>query len=105
MASSTRRSIGAPRADRGAEVLKGRAPAEVEVVGPAVPGTDQVLTPDALAFLAALHHEFEPRRQGVLEARRTRQEAVDGGAALGLRSDTEAVRLDPSWRVGGAAPR
>jgi len=80
-------------------VLKGRAPAGVEVVGPAVPGSDEVLTPEALAFLAALHHEFEPRRQGVLEARRTRQEAIDGGAALELRPETEAVRLDPSWRV------
>jgi malate synthase len=80
-------------------VLKGRAPAGVEVVGPVVPGSDAVLTPEALAFLAALHHEFEPRRQGLLATRRSRQEAIDGGAALGLLAETKAIRLDPSWRV------
>ena len=85
-------------------MLKGRAPAGVEVLGPAVPGSAEVLTPDALAFLAALHHEFEPRRQQALAGRRARQEAIDGGAALGLLAETASVRLDPSWRVVAPPP-
>ncbi|HTK45889.1 MAG TPA: malate synthase A, partial [Patescibacteria group bacterium] len=80
-------------------MLKGRAPAGVEVVGPAVPGTDAVLTPEALAFLAALHHRFEQTRQQLLARRRARQAAIDAGATLGLLPETAAVRLDPSWRV------
>ena len=80
-------------------MLKGRAPAGVEVLGATVPGTDQVLTPEALAFLAALHHRFEPRRQELLARRRARQEAIDAGTTLGLSPETAGVRLDPPWRV------
>jgi malate synthase len=80
-------------------VLKGRAPAGVEVAGPAVAGADEVLTPEALAFLAALHHEFEPRRRELLQRRRDRQAEIDSGATLGLLPATAHVRLDPSWRV------
>jgi malate synthase len=80
-------------------VLTGRAPAGVEVVGPAVPGTDEVLTLEALAFLAALHRQFEPARSDLLARRSARQASIDGGVTLGLWPETSAVRLDPSWRV------
>jgi malate synthase len=69
------------------------------VVGPSVAGADAVLTPEALAFLAELHRRFEPRRRELLARRRTRQEAIDGGATLGLLPETAAVRLDSSWQV------
>ena len=80
-------------------MLKGRAPAGVEVTGPRVSGADEVLTPDALAFLAALHHRFEAVRRQLLARRRDRQAEIDGGATLGLLPATAGVRLDPSWRV------
>jgi malate synthase len=85
-------------------LLKGRAPAGVEVLGPQVPGTDTVLTPEALAFLSALHHQFEPARQELLARRRARQAAIDAGAALGLLPETAPVRLDPTWRVADSPP-
>jgi malate synthase len=85
-------------------VLKGRAPAGVEVLGPAVPGTDEVLTAEALAFLSALHHRFEPARQELLARRRARQAVIDAGATLGLLTETAPVRLDPSWRVAESPP-
>ena len=78
---------------------KGRAPAGVEVVGPEVPGADEVLTPEALAFLAALHHRFEGVRRELLARRGARQAEIDAGATLGLLDETASVRLDPSWRV------
>jgi malate synthase len=80
-------------------VLSGRAPAGVEVTGPSVPGADEVLTPEALAFVAALHRRFEPRRQELITQRRVRQAEIDAGATLGLLPETASVRLDPSWRV------
>ena len=85
-------------------MLKGRAPAGVEVHGPVVPGTDEVLTPEALAFLAALHHEFEPGRQELLARRRARQATIDAGASLTLLPETASVRLDPGWRVAEPPP-
>jgi malate synthase len=85
-------------------VLKGRAPAGVEVLGPAVPGADEVLTPEALAFLAALHREFAPTRRDLLARRQARQAEIDGGATLGLLAETASVRLDASWRVAEPPP-
>jgi malate synthase len=79
--------------------VTGDAPAGVEVVGPAVPGGDEVLTSEALAFLASLHRRFESARRGLLERRRARQAEIDAGATLGLLPETAAIRLDPSWRV------
>src|SRR5262245_17623579 len=80
-------------------MASGRTPGGVQVLGPRVPGAETVLTPGALEFLAELHRRLEPRRQELLARRRARQEAVDGGATLGLLPETAAVRLDPSWRV------
>jgi malate synthase len=91
-------------------MLKGRAPAGVEVLGPSVRGADDVLTADnvltaeALAFLSALHHRFEPARRELLDRRRARQAAIDAGATLGLPPETANVRLDPSWRVAESPP-
>jgi malate synthase len=85
-------------------VLKGRAPAGVEIVGAAVPGSDEVLTPEALAFLAGLHHRFEAARQELLARRRSRQAEIDAGVTLGLLPATASIRLDPDWRVVAPPP-
>ena len=39
----------------------------------------RVLTPEALAFVVALHREFNPRRKQLLAARVTRQQQLDAG--------------------------
>ena len=84
--------------------MTGGARAGVEVVGPAVPGADEVLTSEALAFVASLHRRFESSRRGLLERRRARQAEIDAGATLGLRPESAAIRADPSWRVVEAPP-
>src|SRR5262245_46520683 len=71
------------------------------VVGAEVPGSDRVLTPDALDFLARLHREFEPRRQEILTGRRERQAQIDAGASLGFLDETAAVR-SADWSVAPA---
>jgi malate synthase len=63
---------------------------------------DEILTADALEFLAALHHQFEPTRLSLLEARRERREALRLGGTLGFLDETRHLR-DESWQV--AAPR
>ena len=43
----------------------------VEIIGPAHDRFDEILTPPALAFVAALHREFDARRRQLLEPRST----------------------------------
>ena len=62
----------------------------VEIVGPEVALGSQVLTPDALEFLADLVREFRPRLRGLLEAR--------GNRRLGFLPETAEVRAT-DWRI------
>ena len=82
----------------------GRMPPGVTIAGPRVAGSEDILTPEALEFVAHLHRSFDPVRQALLERRIERQAEIDGGARLGLLPNTAAVRADPSWRVAEAPP-
>src|SRR5256885_9692694 len=64
----------------------------------AVPGMDEILTPDALAFLADLQAAFGPRRERLLQARRDRQAEIDGGADLDFDPATAQLRTS-DWSV------
>jgi malate synthase len=64
----------------------------------ATTGYEEILTPDALAFLAQLHRFVEPRRQQLLQARRQRQARYDAGALPDFRPDTKAIR-ESDWEV------
>ncbi len=70
----------------------------VEVVGPAVPDTGRVLTPEALAFVAGLHREFNPTREALLQRRAARQVALDAGARPDFLPETATVR-HADWQV------
>src|SRR6185295_8047391 len=59
------------------------------------------LTPDALAFVAALHGEFDGRRREVLGRRAERRRelaAHPAGAPLDFPADTAQVR-EAAWQV------
>ncbi len=64
----------------------------------------QILTEDALKFLAALHRTFESTRQSLLVARTVAQQKIDAGNALDFPSETAHVRADPSWHCAPPAP-
>jgi len=57
-----------------------------------------VLTPDAQAFLLALHREFEPRRQQLLKARQERAARIQRGETPDFLPETRSVR-DGDWKV------
>ncbi|MEX0625508.1 MAG: malate synthase A, partial [Chloroflexota bacterium] len=61
-----------------------------------------VLTAEALAFVARLHRSFDQRRRDLLRARSERQAAFDAGAIPDFLPETEHIRDDPSWRVASA---
>ncbi|MFF2119251.1 malate synthase A [Kitasatospora sp. NPDC058184] len=79
-------------------------PSRIEVLGEHEDRFDEILTPEALAFLARLHDRFAARRTALLAERdRRRAELADGGS-LDFLPGTRAVREDSTWRVAGAGP-
>ena len=62
-----------------------------------------VLTDDALAFLAALHERFEPRRRELLDARAQRRARIAAGETLDFLPDAEDIRKG-DWQVAPAPP-
>src|SRR6266581_5925133 len=74
----------------------------VEVKSRAGEAEARVLTPEALAFVADLQREFNPRRLGLLTARAERQDRIAAGELPDFPEETRAVRADPDWRVAPA---
>ena len=78
--------------------------AGIDVTGPAHERFDEVLTPEALDFLAAMHRKFDTRRRDLLAARQRRYADLADGGTLDFLPDTKAIRDDNSWRVAEPAP-
>jgi malate synthase len=76
----------------------------VEITGPYGDRYDEILTPQAIDLIAALHAELGPRRAELLAARRRRQAELSGGAMLDFLPETADIREDPGWRVAPPAP-
>jgi malate synthase len=74
-------------------------PPGVEVAAPVPAAYETVLTPAALAFVAKLHREFNPRRLALLQRRAERQAALDAGQLPAFLPETAAIRADPTWQV------
>jgi malate synthase len=64
---------------------------------------DEILTPQALAFVADLQRRFGTRRAGLLRARTARQAQINAGAPLSFLADTENIRRG-DWKVAEPAP-
>jgi malate synthase len=73
-------------------------PAGMQIHAPIRPGFETILTHDALAFVAALHREFEPRRRELLAARVDRAQRFDAGERPDFLETTRAVR-DGDWQI------
>ena len=65
---------------------------------------DEVLTPEALEFLAGLHRAFDARRLELLELRGQRYAELAAGGTLDFLAETKDVREDDTWRVASHAP-
>jgi malate synthase len=62
----------------------------------------EILSPEAVDFLAELHRRFEPRRQELLRARRDRDAELRRGGTLDFLPETREIR-EGDWQV--VAPR
>ncbi|HEX4360088.1 MAG TPA: malate synthase A [Pseudonocardia sp.] len=75
----------------------------IEINAYPVDRQDEVLTPEALAFVAALHREFEPTRRELLAARGRRRAEVARTGRLDFLEETAEIRA-AEWRVAAAPP-
>jgi malate synthase len=71
-------------------------PHGIEIGGKIASGFDEILIPDALAFVAKLQREFGARRLECLKRRQRRQAALDRGESLDFLPETKHIR-DGDW--------
>jgi malate synthase len=72
--------------------------AKLELHGPMDAGFEEVLTPDALEFVAELERRFGRRRRELLEARARRRERLRAGEMLDFLPNTREIR-EGDWTV------
>jgi malate synthase len=71
---------------------------EVALLGRMSPELKQILTPEALAFIAKLERQFGPRRKALLAARAARQKEFDAGKLPDFLPETKNIR-EKDWHV------
>ena len=76
---------------------------DVEVRGPDVVGAAEILTPDALSFVALLQREFNARREQLLGKREERKKRLDAGELPDFLPETKQIR-DSDWTVAPIVP-
>ena len=72
----------------------------IEIAGPAVPGLDEVLSAEAVAFVAMLERRFGAERRRLLAARAEFQARIDAGENPAFRPETKAIR-ESDWTIAG----
>jgi malate synthase len=77
-------------------------PEGVQVLAEVSPAQAEILTTEALALVAKLHREFEPRREELLAKRVERAREIDAGVDPDFLPETKHIRDDPSWKVAPA---
>ena len=70
----------------------------VAILGAMKPGYEQVLTPEAIAFVAGLERKFGPEQRRLLARRAEIQHRLDAGWKPDFPAETKAIR-DGDWRV------
>src|SRR5436189_6260294 len=73
-------------------------PPGIRIEAPVSQAFSEILTPEALAFVAALHRGFDARRQDLLARRAERQKEFDAGKLPDFLLQTKAIR-ESEWSV------
>jgi malate synthase len=72
--------------------------AGIAVAGHMEPRFEEILSPEALAFLGELHRRFDARRRDLLAARAEQQKRYDAGEAPDFLAETRHIR-ESDWKV------
>ncbi|KAF9902681.1 hypothetical protein EC991_004639 [Linnemannia zychae] len=77
----------------------------VTILGKVTPQQAQeILTPEALLFVATLHRTFNATRKTLLQKRVLRQQQIDQGILPDFLPETKAIRDDIAWKGAVPAP-
>jgi malate synthase len=114
LTSTARQIAGAVLADlqaTGAAVMRGGKPARsagrrkvqskpsgIDILAAMAPRYDEIVTAEALAFLAGLHRRFDGERRALLNARIEQQRRYDAGALPDFLDATRHIR-ESDWQV------
>ncbi|KAI9476410.1 MAG: malate synthase A [Benjaminiella poitrasii] len=88
---------------RSAKLIKSNV-AGVTVLAPITTAESEILSPQALQFVATLQRIFNPTRKTLLQKRALRQQALDRGVLPDFLPETAHIRNDPNWRAAPPAP-
>src|SRR5436189_3933719 len=80
-----------------AKASRSALPTGVEVLGEITPAFSEILTPEALAFVAKLQRQFGTRRKHCLEYRQERQTRLHQGEGLDFLPGTKQIR-EGDWK-------
>jgi malate synthase len=72
--------------------------ADIQITGPVEGRAAEILTPEAMAFVAGLHRRFDARRRELLAARQARQVRFDAGELPDFLPETASIRAG-DWKV------
>ncbi len=78
--------------------MSGPLPQGVSISGQITPEFAQILTPEALAFIARLHRQFDARRLELLARRAARQKQFDAGQLPEFLTETKKIR-ESDWKI------
>jgi len=79
-------------------------PKSPRIKGSMHPRFEEILTPEALAFVARLDGAHSGRRAELLAARRERGKRISAGEHIDFLASTSDIRTDTGWRVAPPAP-
>ncbi|MDO5744905.1 MAG: malate synthase A [Micrococcaceae bacterium] len=65
---------------------------------------EEILTPQALDFLAQLHKAFDSRRAELMQTRQLNRARIANGQDPRFRPETKSIRDDETWQVAPIAP-
>src|SRR5260370_6843310 len=77
--------------------------ANIQITEPVTPESAEILTPEAMHFVATLIRAFAARREELLQRRIQRQAEIDSGKLPDFLPETEHIRTS-QWTIAPVPP-
>jgi malate synthase len=69
----------------------------IEIKGKNSPSQSEILSPEAIDFLAALERTFRQERSNLISLRHSNQKMIDSGIYPGILPESQKIRQDLTW--------